>query len=208
MQADIAAKTHCRQHRRFGKNFGIRAYANFEVLRPSTAGLQHLFNFFRLLRAWLDTGQVLPQNLVEFGSQRLRTAGVPTGLLFNHPLQQTRHKGHAGGLDSLQIARRQQPWQAGIAAGFFSVIQHSIERCDHGQAARRQRRAQQISRVRQVQQSTAGERQGGDVVQAIRRHKGHNRPQVGYPDPCDQQRARMVARQAISDQAGHRGGGI
>ena len=139
MQTDIAAKTHCRQHRRFGKNFGIRAYANFKVLRPSTAGLQHLFNFVRLLRAWLDTGQVLPQNLVEFGSQRLRTAGVPTGLLFNHPLQQTRHKGHAGGLDSLQIARRQQPWQAGIAAGFFSVIQHSIERCDDGQAARRQR---------------------------------------------------------------------
>ena len=30
-------------------------------------------------------------------------------------------------------------------------------------------------------------------MQATRRHKSHNRPQVGYPDPCDQQRARMVA---------------
>ena len=45
-------------------------------------------------------------------------------------------------------------------------------------------------------------------MQATRRHKSHNRPQVGYPDPCDQQRARMVAGQTISDQAGHRGGGI
>ena len=186
VNADVGTCANGRQHRAFGENFSVGADAHFQVLRPGAARDQHLFDTRRFGRAGHDVLQVVAQNAAELTPDGVGPAGIAAGLLFNDALEQAGDKGHAAGLDGLQVTGRQQPGLAAVALAFIAVGQHRVQQGHARQLACTQRAAQCAYRIAQVEQLTDGGGHTGRVMQRAIGRQHHGGADAGLPQAADE----------------------
>jgi hypothetical protein len=115
-----------------------------------------------------------------------RAGGVALGVLLDHALQRGAHEGHTGGLQRLQIDRRQEMRQRGVQRVRMAVRQDIVDGSGRLAFMAPQRR----DRIVHVQQLGDCRRQMRHVAHlaAADRHHAWPRDVAGPPDATDQGR--------------------
>ena len=112
-----------RRHRlRLGEDLRIRADADLQVLRPGALLDQHALELGRLRAARHQLADIAAEAGLHAVADRLGLLGRAARLLLDHALQHGQRKGDAGGLDRLQVVRRQQPGLARRRASASGVL--------------------------------------------------------------------------------------
>ncbi len=109
--------------------------------------------------------------------------GVAARLFLDHPLEHRVDEGHAGGLDGLQVARREEPGQGGIARAECAVGQD----VGRGADARPAAGAHGGRGVGQFQQVGAGGGHLRQVVDAVGADLHQHRAGAGHMHAADQE---------------------
>ena len=175
--------------RRLGEDLGVGPDADLEVLRPHLLREQQFLELHRLRRAGLDLRRGRRRPPPPPGAHRLRRRRVAARLLLDHALEHARGEGHAGGLDRLQVAGREQVQVLRIGL----VGERVVEVADR--LARR--RADGRQRVGQFEQRADRGRDAREVEQLALAQQHRRRPagRAWQPGAADQRGAFCVRGQ-------------
>ena len=130
MQAGIGSCADRRHRLRLGEDLGIRPDADFQILAPRALFDQNAFEVHCLLRARPELGKVLTDHADDFGANRRGRGRVAACLFLDDAFQHRYGEGDTGGLDRLQVDRRQQRRLPRIAIRRDAVRQNCIKRSD------------------------------------------------------------------------------
>ena len=130
MEAGVRAVTDRRHRLALGEDLGVRPDADFQILRPRAFGDQRVLQPHGGGRARLEPRQVVADQPRHLGADRRRGVPIAARALLDHPLQHRGRERHAGGLDRLQIDRRQQPRPRGVAPVLRRVGENFRQRGD------------------------------------------------------------------------------
>ena len=191
VQANLCAHADRTQGLRLGEDLGVGADANLKVLRPHALADQHLAQLCGLRRAGLDAAQVVADHGDHRTPHRLCATGIAARLLLDDTLQHRGHERHAGRLDRLQVAGRQQPGRQRVLLSGAGV---GKQRGGSGNRWAAEL-AHGADRVGHLQQLRAGRGYGRDVVDVVGAHAHQARAEAFGPDATDQQCLFMVLRQ-------------
>ncbi|WP_237047740.1 hypothetical protein [Lentzea guizhouensis] len=107
--ADVGPQPHRRQHRRLGEDLRVRADPDLQVLRPQPFGLQHPLHLRGLRGPRPQVGDVPLDDRPDLLPHFLGPRGIPVGTLLDDPFEHAADERHTGGLEHLQVDRRQKP---------------------------------------------------------------------------------------------------
>ena len=137
VNADFGKMTDRGKHRRLGEDLGVGADADLEILRPHALADEQRLQGHRLLRAGLEAGEVVADDGADLLADRRRLVGGAARLLLDDALEHRDGEGDPGGLDHLQVDRRQQMGLGGVAAGAGRVGEDGGEGGDRLAGCRR-----------------------------------------------------------------------
>ncbi len=124
VDADEAAAADRGQHWRLGEDLGVRPDAHLQVLRPHALLDQQRFERLGAWTAWLQALQIRADHRLHLLADGHGAPGIAAGLLLDHPFQHAGGKGHSGGLDHLQVGRRQQVQTCGV--GLLATVGQQV----------------------------------------------------------------------------------
>ena len=171
MNADLGAVADRRHRRRLGEDLGVRADADLEILRPQCpSAMSSCLQRHRLRRAGLQLGEVV-------ADQRRRSrrgspsacSGAPRACSSITRSSMRDGEGDAGGLDRLQVDRREQP---GLVAGRAVArrVGEDVGEIADALALAGARRRRRIGGLAQVAHGRQRARDVEDAVGADRHH--------------------------------------
>jgi hypothetical protein len=193
MQAGFRQVADCRHRLCLGEDFGVRADADFQILRPHPALDKQLLERRRLLRAGFERAEIVADRCLDLAADLGGALGLAARLLLDNALQHGHDESHAGGLDGLQVDRGEQPGLLAVAGGAGRVGQHLGKRAD---------RLAVGARMPQAIRILAGVAHGGVLrVMSTRsspRTATTDGPSSGrVPDAAEQHAARPVIRARV-----------
>ena len=179
---------------------GIGPDADLQVLRPQLLLLQQVLQRQRLGRAGADVGQAGADQRRDLAAQPQRTTGVAAGLLLDHAFDHAAGKGHAGGLDNLQVAGRQQPRNGGVLTFRLAVVEQRIDAAQELAG----HRTHGLRRLVGLQQRTHGGEVLAQIEHAIGADHHHSRAggHAGTPDATHERSGQAVLRQHLVQAIG------
>ena len=161
MDADVRPGADGRHRLRLREDLGVRPDTDLEVLRPRALGDQRLLETGRFRGARPHRSEVVADDRDDRAADALRFRWISARLLLDDALEHARHERHAGRLQRLQVARRQQPRLRGVARVVRRVRKQVGKRADARKAgggadgARRmlelEQRAARRGHVRQIE---------------------------------------------------------
>jgi hypothetical protein len=107
--ADFGAQTHGGHRLRLGENLGIGTDAHLQILGPGALPDQRFLHLRGLGRAGTNLRQVVADHRDDFPAHGDRLGRIATRLFLDDALERAGDERDAGGLQCLQIARRQEP---------------------------------------------------------------------------------------------------
>ncbi len=120
-----------RGHRlRLGEDLRVGADAHFQILTPRILLDQDLLQMCRLRRPGLQPRKVVAHQPVHLGADCRGGVEVAACAFLDHALDHRRDEGHPGGLDRVEIDRREQPRFAVVAFVGRRVGQHVVQPAD------------------------------------------------------------------------------
>ena len=192
MHADVRAGAHGGHRLRLREQFRVRAQSDLEIRRPEIAGAQMLLELSGFRASGADLGDAGPEDSGHLGPCGLGPGRIPLGVLLNHAFQHAPDEGHAGGLDRLEVDRRQQSGPVIIAGrGRGEAV------LEVGDTLAR-RGAQRCRRIRLLDQVAHGGPAAGHVDHAAGVQTDHARSRdVGSPDAACERPLAEVLREDV-----------
>ncbi len=193
--ADLLAGADGCQYGRLGEDLGVGADADLQVLGPQALLLQQGFQGHGLGGARADVREVLADQRLHLAAQLLCARCVAARLFLDHALDHAGGEGHAGGLDHLQVAGREQEGQGGIAGAGPAVAQQFVHRAQSlaGGLARG------LGGPVGIEQGAHGGEGAADVEHALgaQRHHCGAALRAGRPGPGHQRAGQAVVGQQV-----------
>ncbi len=145
-----------------------------------------------------DAREVVAEHTAERRARGLGARCIAARLLFDHALEQAFDKGHAAGLDRLQVARREQPGLRirRCAVALLLAMASSSEAMRGAWPPCSARRTASDGDSLRFEQVAHRGRELGKVVQPALMDCHQHRPDAGLPEAADQRGTRGVLREA------------